>query len=431
MAASALVDCFLVIGTRFLEEAIPPKDSINSKEPNYRTVERARVVEKFCQGLREKKFSSSGLVAEAKAGAFVKKAPVAPSKSSPRKEIKSKKYSDDDDDWLPGRKNSTKKKPKAAAKPVADKAPLKNGKSSSEKEKKEKEVKIKVAKKQKETKIKKKSLKGTTKDGKVKARKKTPKQKADPSAQKDDPKTPSPKKAGKIKTKSSSVKTPSTSVAKTPSSSDATTASSSSVPKTKVSGVSAVAPHRPHYDPSMQKPWSPQYGGPHFYGYPHFPPYFHRPQHYARGGSMPLDPRYNNHPNETNIPDSETSPPTTMSPPHTLGDASLYYPVYADPRIVSPMEPDNIPNATYWKKRIRLDNSKRNDKEIAAFMESYEDCKKYAHEMCKTHKETIVERFPVDDEVENLVRVLRPSKLRKLGVDKVSPMPVFHDSDGM
>lgn len=421
------MDCFSTVGTRFLE--LVDDGSTADGEPIYQTVRRSRVVEKFCQGLREKKFAIRGLVDGAKAGACVPKA------ASPAGR-KTKEQGNDNDEWVPGNKPKVKKTLGAIKK-----ASLRIVKSSSGK--KDKKGKTKPAKKQKEIKIK---TKGKTKDGKIKAKKKSSEPKSESATHRDGLKTPSPKKASKIKANSSSVLTqsasdgykansssvltPSASDAKTPPSSVVTTTSSSS-PKTKKSGVAPRRSSASRHD--AQNPWSQRYGGHHFYAYPHFPPFFHRPEHYARGGSMPLDPRYNNHTNETNLPDSETSQPATMSPPpQTLGDASLYYSVYADPRIVSPMEPDNIPNTTYWKKRIRLDNSRRNDKEIlAAFMESYEDCKKYAHEMCKTHKETVVERFPVDDDAENLVRVLWPSKLRKLSVDKVSPMPVFHDSDKM
>lgn len=410
----------MAIGTRFLEEINPPKGTTG---PAFRRVERPRVIEKFCQGMREKKFSASGLVPVAKKKAVLLKKGPQPTRNSKRT-AKKKKDDDDDDDgddeWTPKGKSQKKKatEPKAAVVTIGTVA--KNTEAPSAKKDKKK-GKVKAAKKQKETKVKKKSAKGkasasstgktkVTKDTKDKPKKKSPKPPAvaPPAPASGELKTPSPKAS-----KSSKV-------------SPTKPLSSSSTTKSSTNGV-ASEPRRRNYEGQreggMPTPWTSSYSGPHFYPYPHYPPYFYPPEHYAR-----MDPRYkNNRRNDKTSDSSENPQPAAVTP--DIAPHPYPMPMYPDPRIITPMELETLPNTIYWRKRVRLDNSRRNDKEVlAAFMESYEDCKKYAHEMCKTHQETVVERFPVDDEAENLVRVLRPSKLRKLSADKVSPMPVFHDS---
>ena len=421
IAASALLDQFLMAGTRFLEETVGP-----NRLPAYRTVERARVIEKFCQGLREKKFSSNGLCPAAKAGAFRGKAVTVKNTVTrtkrPKKKGKKPKYTDDydeyesenDDDWTP--KKTGKKKKAKAGETAVQQIRAATGETPPPKKLK-KESKTKVAKKQSET------AKVTKKKSETKSKKRSNSCGLVPGTSSIEIPITQNKKSPRGDLDNPQDKGTETSSVKEASATKSTPAKHSTPMHEPGRPNSESSP----FDPNMRRLWSSSYSGPHFYAYPHYSPYFHPPEHYPHGGNVHLDPRFENRRTDASLnPDLETPQPVAISPAQTLGDAA-HVSAY-DSRIVSPMEPD-LPNNTYWRKRVRLDSMKRNDKEIlAAFMESYEDCKKYAHEMCKKHQETVVERFPVDDEAENLVRVLRPSKFRKIGSEKVSPMPVFHDS---
>eukprot|EP00977_Amphora_coffeiformis_P019119 scaffold6899_cov183-Amphora_coffeaeformis.AAC.52 len=68
--------------------------------------------------------------------------------------------------------------------------------------------------------------------------------------------------------------------------------------------------------------------------------------------------------------------------------------------------------------------------ELQAFRESFLNCKRYAEDTIKNHLHSVVEQYPVDEHAEDLVRILRPIKLRKVNTGRrVLPMPVFYQDD--
>jgi hypothetical protein len=65
------------------------------------------------------------------------------------------------------------------------------------------------------------------------------------------------------------------------------------------------------------------------------------------------------------------------------------------------------------------------DKQIAAFTESYRECKRCALDMLHNHQHLATDLYPPDVEAAELAQVLRPQKIRRIHPGRLMAMPVF------
>jgi hypothetical protein len=97
----------------------------------------------------------------------------------------------------------------------------------------------------------------------------------------------------------------------------------------------------------------------------------------------------------------------------------------------SPLRPVTLQSV--WDTELQSETGIRNfflvEEEILAFAASYRACAFYAHSQILRQEEYTAEAFSNDTDAINLCETLRPSKLRKIGAaDRILPLPTFYSS---